>query len=122
MNGDGYRVSKRLWALAGYSRFIRPNAGRIGASASDGDLQLSAFRNTDGTLAVVAINNSTSANSVSYSLKNTGITTGTATPYLTGNTGDMTAQSPARVTSGAFTASVPARSMVTYRITGTNQR
>ena len=117
MNGDGYRVSKRLWALAGYSRFIRPNATRIGTTASDGNLMLSAFRNTDGTLTVVALNNGTSANSVTYALKNTGITTGTATPYLTNTTGNMTAQATARFSGGAFTATVPARSLVTYRIT-----
>jgi glucosylceramidase len=116
MNGDGYRVSKRLWAIAGYSRFIRPQANRIGSSTSDGNLQLSAYRNTDGSLVVVVINNSSSANSVSYSLKNTGITTGTATPHLTNNTGNMAAQTSVRINGGAFTASVPARSMVTYRI------
>jgi glucosylceramidase len=116
MNGDGYRVSKRLWALANYSRFIRPNATRIGATSSDGGLLLSSFRNTDGSLAVVALNNGNSANSVSYSLRNTGITTGTATPYLTGNTGNTTAQSAVRVNAGTFTATVPARSLITYRI------
>ena len=117
LNGDSYRVSKRLWALAGYSRFIRPEATRIGATTSDGTVLLSAFRNTDGSLAVVALNTGSSATSVSYALRNTGITTGTATPYLTSNTGNTTAQTGVRVTGGAFTASVPARSLVTYRIT-----
>jgi hypothetical protein len=45
--------------------------------------ELSAFRNTDGTLAVVVLNAGTGAQQVSYGLQNTGITTGTATPYLT---------------------------------------
>ncbi|KJK48386.1 Ricin B lectin [Lentzea aerocolonigenes] len=114
MNGDGYRVSKRLWALANYSRFIRPNATRIDATSS-GDLLMSAFRNTDGTIAVVALNNGNAANSVSYQLKN--LTAGSATPYLTNSTGNTTAQSPVRVTGGTFTATVPARSLITYRIT-----
>ncbi|MCK2244964.1 MULTISPECIES: hypothetical protein [unclassified Crossiella] len=74
LDGDNYRVSKRLWALANYSRFIRPNATRIGA--------------------------------------------GTATPYLTNNANSTKAQSAIRVTGGAFTATVPGRSLVTYRITG----
>lgn len=114
MDGDNYRVSKRLWAVVNYSRFIRPNATRIDATSS-GDLQLSAFRNTDGTLAVVALNTGTSANSVSYALKN--VAARTATPYLTNTTGNTTAQSPVRVTGGTFTATVPARSLITYRIT-----
>ncbi|MFS8097600.1 hypothetical protein LFM09_10725 [Lentzea alba] len=114
MNGDSYRVSKRLWALANYSRFIRPGATRIDATSSGG-LLLSAFRNTDGTLAVVALNTGTSASSVSYTLKN--VAAGTATPYLTNTTASTTAQSPIRVANGAFTATVPARSLITYRIT-----
>jgi glucuronoarabinoxylan endo-1,4-beta-xylanase len=118
MTGDGYRVSKRLWALAGYSRFIRPNATRIGTTTGDGALRLSSFRNTDGSLAVVVLNTASSATSVSYTLPNTGITTGTATPYLTNSGNSMTAQSAVAVNGGAFTATVPARSLVTYRITG----
>ncbi|RAS70819.1 hypothetical protein C8D87_1011120 [Lentzea atacamensis] len=43
-------MSKRLWAMANYSRFIRPNATRIGATTSDGNLLLSAFRNSDGSV------------------------------------------------------------------------
>lgn len=117
-NGDGYRVSKRLWALAGYSRFVRPNATRLGATTADGNLRLSAFQNTDGSLAVVALNTGGSATSVSYTLPNTGITAGTATPYVTNNGNSMTAQSAIAVNGGAFTATVPARSLVTYRITG----
>jgi glucosylceramidase len=116
MNGDGYRVSKRLWALANYSRFVRPNATRVDATGTGG-LQLSAFRNPDGSLAVVALNTGTSASPVSYALKNSGISTGTATPYLTSNSGSTTAQSPVRVSSGTFTATVPARALITYRIT-----
>jgi glucosylceramidase len=115
MNGTDFRVSKRLWALANYSRFIRPDATRIGSSTSDGNLLLSAFRNTDGSVAVVALNTANTANTVSYALKNVAGTT--ATPYLTNATGNTTAQSPVRVTGGAFTATVPARSLITYRIT-----
>ncbi|MGW6929232.1 glycoside hydrolase family 30 protein [Lentzea sp. NPDC054927] len=116
MDGDGYHVSKRLWALANYSRFIRPDATRVGATTSNGTLRLSAFRNTDGSLAVVALNTGTSASSVSYALKNSGISAGSATPYLTSTTGNTTAQSPVRISGGTFTATVPARALVTYRI------
>ncbi len=118
LNGDSYRVSKRLWAMAGYSRHIRPGATRIGASTSDSTLRLSAFRNSDGTVVVVALNAATSANQVSFSLPNTGIGSGTATPYLTNGTNSMTAQPVVPVSGGAFTATVPARSLVTYVLRG----
>lgn len=114
MDGVNYRVSKRLWAMANYSRFVRPNATRIGTTSSDGSLLLSAFRNSDGSVAVVALNTGNAANTVSYTLRN--VAGSTATPYLTNATGNTTAQSPVRVSGGAFTATVPARSLITYRI------
>lgn len=116
MDGADYHVSKRLWALANYSRFVRPGATRVAATTPDTDLRLSAFRNTDGTLTVVALNAGTSAQQVSYSLQNTGISTGTATPYLTNGSNSMARQPGVAVSGGALTATVPARSLVTYTI------
>jgi glucuronoarabinoxylan endo-1,4-beta-xylanase len=115
-NGANYRASKRLWAMAGYSRFIRPGANRVGASTSDGNLRLSAYRNSDGSIVVVALNAAASATEVSYSLQSTGITTGTAVPYITNNANNMTVQQAIVVNGGAFTATVPARSLATYLI------
>lgn len=116
MDGDNYHVSKRLWALANYSRFIRPGATRIGATTSDSALKLSAFRNTDGTVTVVALNSATTADQVSFSLQNTGITSGTATPYLTNTSSSTARQAAIPVSGGSLTATVPARSLVTYTI------
>lgn len=118
LDGQNYHVSKRLWAMANYSRLVRPDARRIGASTSDGNLRLSAFRNTDGTIAVVALNAGRSANQVRFSLPNTGVSTGTATPYLTNSSNSMTEQPAIGVSDGAFTATVPARSLVTYQLKG----
>ncbi|MGW3644765.1 glycoside hydrolase family 30 protein [Streptomyces sp. NPDC000878] len=116
MEGDSYRVSKRLWAIANYSRFIRPGATRVAATTPDTNLRLSAFRNTDGTLTVVVLNASSGAQQVSYSLQNTGITTGTATPYLTNGSNSMAQQPAVTVGGGSLAATVPARSLVTYTI------
>jgi glucosylceramidase len=116
LDGDNYRVSKRLWAMASYSRFVRPNASRIGATTGDGNLRLSAYRNTDGSLVVVGLNTASTDTSVTYTLPNTGVTTGTATPYLTNGTNSMAQQPAVAVKGGGFTATVPARSLVTYRI------
>jgi glucosylceramidase len=116
MDGANYHVSKRLWALANYSRFIRPGATRIGATTSDGNLRLSAFRNTDGSVTVVALNAATSATAVSFGLQNIGFTTGTATPYMTDGSHSTARQSALPVSGGALKATVPARSLVTYTI------
>ncbi|MGH2888433.1 MAG: glycoside hydrolase, partial [Solirubrobacteraceae bacterium] len=51
VKGNTVVTSGRLWAFAGYSRFVRPGAVRIGARTSDAGLEVSAFRNSDGSTA-----------------------------------------------------------------------
>lgn len=47
--------------MAAYSRFIRPRAFRVNATADDPSLQVAAFRNQDGTKVVEIINTATTA-------------------------------------------------------------
>ncbi|RYP88818.1 hypothetical protein DL769_000232 [Monosporascus sp. CRB-8-3] len=47
-------LSKRLWAMANWGRYLRPGAFRVGASGSG--VRTSAFSNVDGALAVQVIN------------------------------------------------------------------
>ena len=119
INGNSVVPTGRLWAFANYSRYIHPGAVRIGASSSTNSVDLSAFRNTDGSLAVVALNTGSSADTISYSLANTGVANGaTVTPYLTNGSNSVAAQGTTTVAGGAFTGTVPARSLVTYVIPG----
>ncbi|WP_237332529.1 glycoside hydrolase family 30 beta sandwich domain-containing protein [Zobellia amurskyensis] len=56
--------SKLLWTLGNYARFIRPGASRISVSYADRDLTetlqngvlISAYKNKDGSVVVVAVN------------------------------------------------------------------
>jgi len=119
MNGNTVIPTGRLWAFGNYSRFIHPGATRIAATSSNGAVELSAFKNTNGSLAVVALNTGSGADSITYSLANTGVANGaTGTPYLTNSSNSIAAQGTTTVSSGAFTASVPGRSLVTYTIAG----
>jgi O-glycosyl hydrolase len=120
INGSTVTPSGRLWAFANYSRYVHPGAVRIAASSSNSAVDLTAFKNTDGTVAIVALNTGTSADPITYSLSGTGTPNGaTVTPWLTNSSNNVAAQSPLSVSGGAFTASVPARSLVTY-VVGTS--
>ncbi|GAB3892306.1 glycoside hydrolase family 30 beta sandwich domain-containing protein [Kibdelosporangium lantanae] len=110
--------SKRYYALAGFSRFVRPGATRIAATTGDGNLTVSAYKNPDGSVIVVVLNTGTSNASATYSVTNTGLSTGTVTPYLTNASNSIAVQSAITLNAGAFTANVPGRSLVTYRIAG----
>ncbi|GAA3036023.1 glycoside hydrolase family 30 beta sandwich domain-containing protein [Streptosporangium longisporum] len=78
-----YRVSKRLWAMAAYSRFIRPGAVRLGTSTGNSSLKVSAFLNSDGSKVVEVLNTGTSA--VTWD----GLQGGT-TAYVTDNSNSLT--------------------------------
>src|SRR5215472_7304760 len=115
INGSTVIASGRLWAFANYSRYIHPGAVRIAATSSNSGVDISAFKNTDGTVAIVALNTGTSADPITYSLSGTGTPNGaTVTPYLTNSANDAAAQPATSVSGGSFSASVPARSLVTY--------
>ena len=109
--------SGRLWAFASFSDFVRPGAVRIGATTSERGLTLDAFRNTNGSVAVVALNTSTSATPVTFSVTGTGTRDGAAvTSYLTSSSSGVAAQPRTTVSAGAFSATVPPRSLATYVI------
>ncbi len=84
-------------------------------------MDLAAFKNTDGTVAIVALNTGTSADPVTYTLSGTGTPNGaTVTPYLTDSSNDVAAQATTSVSGGSFSATIPARSLVTYVIPATS--
>jgi glucuronoarabinoxylan endo-1,4-beta-xylanase len=118
LSGSTLSPSKRYYALANYSRYIRPSANRVAATSGDSNLKVSAYRNTDGSVVIVTLNTASSAISTDYSVSNAGSTNGTVTPYLTNTNNNMAAQPSAALVGGSFAATVPARSLVTYRITG----
>jgi glucosylceramidase len=56
IDGDRYRVSRRLWAMAAFSRFIRPGATRVAASTAEEALRVSAYENSDSSKVVELLN------------------------------------------------------------------
>jgi O-glycosyl hydrolase len=110
INGDTVIPSGRLWAFANYSRFVRPGAVRIGAASANADLEVTAFRNTNGSIAIVVLNTSDSPQAASFGLP----ARGSVTPYVTDDTSDVAAQPRIPLVNGSFTATVPARALVTY--------
>jgi O-glycosyl hydrolase len=117
INGTTVTPSGRLWAFANYSRFVRPGAVRIGATTSDTGLDLTAFRNRDGSVAVVVLNTDTSTDTVSFSLQNLGLPGWSSVrPYVTDAVSDTAAAAPVSSRFGQFSYTLPARSLVTFVI------
>jgi glucosylceramidase len=102
--GPTINLSKRYWALAAFGRYIRPGATRLGATASDSALEVSAFRNTGGTSVVEILNTGTTSEPVSLR----GLPAGHVSAYVTNEADALTPQS------GQLTA--PARALLTVVI------
>jgi glucuronoarabinoxylan endo-1,4-beta-xylanase len=110
-------AAKRLWSFANYSRFIHPGALRIGVTSGDSNLEVSAYRNTDGTLAVVVLNTSYNAVPLTVSLQSVTLPAGAvATPYATDATNSTTPQAALPIQNGTFSSTIGARQLVTYSI------
>ncbi|SDT07978.1 glycoside hydrolase family 30 protein [Actinoplanes derwentensis] len=122
LSGTTLIPAKRYFAFVNFSRFIRPGAVRIGASSPQQSLEMAAFRNVDGSRVVVALNTATTDATTSYRLRGRGAARGCpVTPYLTNSDHDTAVQAPLCLHRGSFTATVPARSLVTYVIDETSR-
>ncbi|MCJ1292420.1 hypothetical protein MMC34_003970 [Xylographa carneopallida] len=105
------RVTKRLWAHAHFgSRFIRQGATRIGAAVSSGStLNVTAFSNTDGSVAVQLINNGNAPQEVT--LSGVQFPAGGVQTWLTNQANNLT-QGVAKSNGQNAFALVPARSLL----------
>jgi glucuronoarabinoxylan endo-1,4-beta-xylanase len=117
-NSGAITATKRLWAMANFSRYIHPGASRIYASSPTSNLLVTAYKNTDGTVAVVALNQSLSTIWTSFAQQNVGTAAaGTAVPYLTDATHNVSPEPGVLVENGRFSSLVQARGLVTFLIT-----
>ncbi|RYO90995.1 hypothetical protein DL766_000463 [Monosporascus sp. MC13-8B] len=106
--------SGRLWAFAMWSRFVRPGAYRVATSGSVSSTGVTAFRNTDGSVVVVFLNNGGGQQSVRVSFN--GFAPAVAEAYVTDNSRSMVSTNVA-LSGSAITVSVPARGMLTVKLT-----
>ena len=110
---DSVTVPKRLYVLGQFSRFIRPGAVVLASTSSDSTLQVTAVRPTAGAVAVVLSNTGRSSHTVTVNLNGLASPPASLTPHRT-SAGENQAQlAPVGVSSGAFTITVPAKSVVT---------
>jgi glucuronoarabinoxylan endo-1,4-beta-xylanase len=105
------------YAMAQFARFVRPGYVRVSAPASPvAGVYLSAYSGSDSSgnshSTIVAINSNTYDVSLPVAIANATVTS--LTPYQTTASGGLAAQSAVSVSSGAFTATLPAQSITTF--------
>lgn len=110
---DSVQAPKRLYVMGQFSRFIRPGAVALASTSSDSTLQVTAVRPTSGSVTIVLANTGRSAHTVTVNLNGLSGVPATLTPHRTSASENQTQLAPVGVSSGAFTITVPSKSVVT---------
>lgn len=112
-----YEVSRRLWAFANWSRYVRPGAVRVAASGGGSGVRTAAFRNEDGTIAVIAISTGGSASSVNVRISGgNNVTPVAVQAFVSDGTRNCARTEAAVAADGTVSGSVAARSITTFFI------
>lgn len=120
--GDSFgspTITKRLYTLGNFSKFVRPGYYRVGTSGSISNVNITAFKNsTTKDFAVVAINNNASPQT--FKLSFNGLNPISITPWVTSSSLNLIAQTPVTISGsgGLFNITLPATSVTTLVGTG----
>jgi len=113
-------IAKRAYAIGNWSRFVLPGWHMVTVSNST-TLLVTAFTNSTGNSGtIVAVNNRSSLVSVTFSV---GSTMGSSvTPYLTSSSANLASQTAIAVSTGSFSATIPAYSIETFTNSSTTAK
>lgn len=108
INGN---IPLRAYVIGNWSKFVRPGWNRV-AVTNSGSLLVSAFEGPTSGTAIVVVNNGAAVNNQVF---NVGTTMGTSVvPWVTSSTQNLQSQATVSVSSGSFTYTIPADSVVTF--------
>jgi O-glycosyl hydrolase len=111
---NGSAMAKRYFTLGNYSKFVRPGYVMVEVVGNTNtDVLLSAFKGSDGTLALVAINKGASAVTIPIAISG-GTAPAMLTPNVTSDTDNLKAGTAVAVTGGSFMASLPSKTVTTF--------
>ena len=109
--GPGGQLAKRAYALGNYSKFVQPGWIVVGVN-NKSRLLVSAYKSSTSGAAIVVVNNGATAH---YPVFSVGTTMGSSvTPWVTSSSANLAQQTPVPVSSGSFTYTIPASSVVTF--------
>ena len=112
--GSASNPPKRVYTMGNYSKFVRPGYVRVGISGVPSSAHMVPFVSpTDGTVAIVALNEGSSAVNVSFFVSGAGWPS-TVTPYVTSASSNLAAGTAIPVSGGRFSGSLAAQSVTTF--------
>ena len=110
---DNGNISKRGYMMAHFSKYVRPGAVRIDANESpENGVYISAYKNTDGTIIIVAVNNGSNSYSQLYNIN--GLTITKVDRYKTTQGVNLEETKNLELTGNGFYAYLESKSVSTY--------
>ena len=108
-------ISKRGYMMAQFSKYIRPGAVRIDATEQpDNGVYVSAYKNTDGTIIIVAVNNGNNSYAQKFDVK--GMTISNVNRYKTTQGANLAETKNMELTDNGFFAQLDSKSVSTFII------
>jgi glucuronoarabinoxylan endo-1,4-beta-xylanase len=107
--------TKRHYTFGNFTRFIRPGYTRVDITGTiPANVLLSAYKGTNRTVVVVAINkDSTSTATVPITIAG-GTASGSMTPWVTSASDNLASKTAVPVSGGVFTATLASRTVTTF--------
>ncbi len=112
---DNGNISKRGYMMAQFSKYVRPDAVRVDATEiPENGVYVSAYKNTDGTLVIVAVNNGDQSYAQKFNVS--GFTIKSVTRYRTASNENLGVTSNMELTGNGFWAQLNSKSVQTFVI------
>ena len=114
MKEDG-NISKRGYMMAQFSKYVRPDAVRVDATESPTNgVYISAYKNTDGTIVIVAVNNGNESYAQKYNI--IGQTINSVNRYRTTGSENLGETKNLELTDNGFWAQLDSKTVSTFVI------
>jgi len=108
-------ISKRGYMMAQFSKYVRPGAVRLDATESPSNgVYISAYKNTDGTLVIVTVNNGSESYAQKYNIS--GMTIKSVTRYMTSSAENLAVTKNLELTGNGFYAQTNSKTVSTFVI------
>ncbi len=107
-----YKIPGRYYAMAALSRYVKPGAYRVATTNTNTNLNVVAFRNTDGSKVLEVLNKGTAATTANFSV-DAGTSGSAAKTYLTDQTDTLNETDSAVIAGTTMSLTLPARSLTT---------
>lgn len=115
LGANSFVITKRLYALGHFARFVRPGAHQVPMTTNNPNLNVTAFVNEDGSKVINVVNNDTASDTLNLTL-DAATASSVPTSYFTDEDDTIAPTNAAVVSGSTLTATLAPRSLTTITL------